>query len=179
MKTLLLSVLCFGLTLAAFAQEFDSRAYDDLLKTFVEDGRVDYQGLKADPAPLMTHLILAGRVPVAEFNSWAEPQRLAFLINLYNASTLQLILDHYPLKSIKEIGNVFKGPWDQPIVPMFGKTITLNELEHGIIRKQYNEPRVHLALVCAARGCPVLRSEIYTAEKLEAHQKQIDEIKIK
>jgi len=168
MKNLLLSVLCFGLTLTVLAQEFDSRAYDDLLKTFVENGRVNYQGLKADPAPLIKHLILVGQVPEAEFNSWAEPQQLAFLINLYNASTLQLILDYYPVSSIKKIRKGFKGPWDQPVVPMFGKTITLNELEHGIIRPQYHDPRVHMALVCAAKGCPILRSEVYTAEKLDA-----------
>ena len=167
MKTLLLSIVCLGLTLAAFAQEFDSRAYDDLLKTFVENGRVDYQGLKADPAPLIKHLIWVGQITEAEFNSWADPQQLAFLINLYNASTLQLILDHYPVASIKKIGTLFKGPWDQPAVTLFGKTITLNELEHGVIRKQHNEPRVHMALVCAAKGCPILRNEVYTAEKLD------------
>jgi hypothetical protein len=61
----------------------------------------------------------------------------------------------------------FKGPWDQPVVPLFGKTITLNTLEHKIIRPQYHEPRAHMALVCAAKGCPILRSEAYTADKLD------------
>jgi len=167
MKKLILTVLLVGLTLAAFAQEFDWQTYDKLLKTFVENGRVDYQGLKADPVPLMKHLILAGRVPEKAFKSWSEKQQLAFLINLYNASTLQLIVDHYPVKSIKKIKHRFKGPWDQPVVPLFGKKITLNELEHENIRPKYNDPRVHIALVCAAKGCPILRSEAYIAEKLD------------
>jgi hypothetical protein len=124
------------------------RIYGSVLKKFVQDGRVDYRGLKADPFSLTQYLLLSGQVSESEFKSWNEKRQLAFLINLYNASTL-------------------KGPWDQPIVPLFGKTITLNELEHGIIRKQYREPRVHMALVCAAKGCPPLRGEAYTAEKLD------------
>jgi len=160
--------------IAIFTQPVDQpqALLNEMLQKFVADGLVDYQGLRANSLPLTHYFLLAGRVPEAKFNSWTEPQQLAFLINLYNASTIQLILDHYPVSSIKEIGNVFKGPWDQPIVPLFGKTITLNELEHGIIRKQYNDPRVHMALVCAAKGCPILRSKVYTAEKLDA---QLDE----
>jgi len=128
---------------------------------------VDYQGLKADPKPLTQYLVSAGEVSEAEFNAWTEPKQMAFFINLYNAATLQLILEHYPVESIKDIGTMFKGPWDQPVVTLFGKRITLNKLEHGIIRKQYDDPRVHMALVCAAKGCPILRSEVYTAEKLD------------
>jgi hypothetical protein len=93
------------------------------------------------------------------------------LINLYNAATLKLIIDHYPVKSIKDIGSFFKGPWDQPVVRLFGNTITLNHLEHDILRKQYSEPRIHMALVCAAKSCPRLRSEAYLAEKLDEQLK--------
>jgi hypothetical protein len=109
----------------------------------------------------------AGEVEESEFKSWSKDRQLAFLINLYNASTLQLIIDHYPVSSIKKIGNLFRGPWDQPVVIFQRKKITLNELEHGIIRKQYNEPRIHMALVCAAKGCPILRSEAFTADRLD------------
>jgi hypothetical protein len=124
--------------------------------------------LKAAPVPLKTYLAEAGAVPETEFNSWDKTKQLAFLINLYNAATLQLIVDHYPVESIKDIGGFFKGPWDQPAVPMFGKTITLNTLEHKIIRPNYHDPRVHMALVCAAKGCPILRNEAYTADQLDA-----------
>ncbi len=166
--------ICLWLFLAtaavASARTFD-QTYSELnqvLEPRVMDGRVDYQGLKADPLPLKEFLSEAGALKESEFNAWNKNEQLAFLINLYNAATLQLIVDHYPVKSIKKAGSIFKGPWDQPVVPLFGKMITLNELEHGIIRKQYHEPRVHMALVCAAKGCPPLRSEAYTAEKLDA-----------
>ncbi len=116
----MITILLAGLTHAAIAQQFEpGHEYDRVLKIFVENGRVDYQGLKDAPIPLMNYLILEGRVPETEFKSWSEKQQLAFLINLYNASTLQLIVDHYPVKSIKEIGSFFKEPWDQPVVPLF------------------------------------------------------------
>lgn len=165
--------ICLWLFIATAAvvsgQTFDQTypGFNQVLKSKVLDGRVDYQGLKADPQPLKQFLSEAGALKEVEFNNWSRDEQLAFLINLYNAATLQLIVDHYPVKSIKKIGSIFKGPWDQPAVVWFGKTITLNELEHGIIRKQYHEPRVHMALVCAAQGCPPLRSEAYTAEKLD------------
>lgn len=142
--------------------------YDALLKRFVADGRVDYQGLKSDPSALDHYLDSLAGISEAAFNAWAESERLAFLINLYNAATLKLIIDHYPVDSIKDIGSFFKGPWDQEVVRLFDKTITLDNLEHDIIRKDYSEPRIHMALVCAAKGCPTLRSEAYVAEKLDA-----------
>lgn len=142
--------------------------FDLLFQSYIQNGQVDYRALRENPRLLNKALAKADAVTEAQFKSWTEKQQLAFLINLYNAATLQLIADHYPVKSIKDIGNLFKGPWDQPMVPMFGTKITLNALEHEIIRKQYNEPRIHMALVCAAKGCPPLRSEAYAAEKLDA-----------
>lgn len=151
------------------AQEFDHthRLYDSVVKGLVENGLVDYAGLKANPKPLNEYLSNLARITEKQFNAWTEAQRLAFLCNLYNAATLQLIRDHYPVKSIKDIGSLLKGPWDQPVVRLFGDTITLNTLEHKILRKRYTEPRIHMALVCAAKGCPPLRSEAFVAEKLD------------
>ena len=142
-------------------------AYDALLKQFVADGRVDYQGLESDSSALDHYLDSIAAISEATFNAWTKPAQLAFLINLYNAATLKLIVDHYPIKSIKNIGSFFKGPWDQPVVRLFGQTITLDNLEHDIIRKDYSEPRIHLALVCAAKGCPPLISEAYVAGRLD------------
>lgn len=166
--------IMIGFALTASAQVFDQTysAFNRVLKIHVADGRVDYRGLKSDPQPLATYLKKAGAVKEPEFNTWTRNEQLVFLINLYNAATLQLILDHYPIESIRKIGTLFKGPWDQPAVSLFGETITLNELEHGIIRKRYQEPRVHMALVCAAKGCPPLRNDVYTADQLDA---QLDE----
>jgi hypothetical protein len=129
---------------------------------------VDYRGLKADRKPLDHYLDTLAGVSQSTFAGWTQSEQLAFLINLYNATTLKLIIDHYPVKSIKDIGSFFRGPWSQPVVRLFGRTRTLNYLEHGFLRKRYSEPRIHMALVCAAKGCPPLRSEAYVASKLNA-----------
>ncbi|MBR9986934.1 MAG: DUF547 domain-containing protein [Desulfosarcina sp.] len=121
----------------------------------------------SDTKGLERYLDATADVGKTQFNDWNESERLSFLINLYNAATLKLIVDHYPVKSIKKIGSIFRGPWDQPVVRLFGEDITLDNLEHDIIRKKYSEPRIHLALVCAAKGCPRLRSEAYAAERLD------------
>jgi peroxiredoxin len=141
--------------------------YDRVLTKFVKDGLVNYAALKKKSETLHPYLKQLSLVTKEEFESWDENRQLAYLINLYNATTLELIIDNYPVKSIKHIGGLFKGPWGQPVVRLFGDTITLNTLEHQIIRKDYDEPRIHIALVCAAMGCPPLRSEAYTGEKLD------------
>lgn len=164
-----LSFFFTGLACAVNATEFDHThaRYGDVLKKFVSAGRVNYSALKADRQTLDLYLNELSAVSEAEFNVWPQAQRLSFLINLYNAQTLALIIDHYSVKSIKDIGSIFKGPWDQPVVHLWGKTMTLNTLEHEILRKQYQEPRIHFALVCAALGCPSLREEPYQALQLE------------
>jgi hypothetical protein len=139
-----------------------------VLKQFVKDGLVNYSALQKDPKALRDYLGQIAAVGESQFNHWTQSQQLALLINLYNAATLDLIVRHYPIASIKKIGSLLKGPWDQPVVNLFGKTITLNHLEHQILRKKYNEPRIHFAIVCAALGCPPLRAEAYTADVLEA-----------
>ena len=141
------------------AQEIDAEhsMLNRLLNTYVQKGRVDYAGLKNNRQDLDRYLAELSRVKETAFKRWTKNERLAFLINLYNADTLQLIIDHYPVKRIKDIGGFIKGPWKQPVVKLFGKTITLNTLEHDIIRKRFNEPRVHAALVCAAALVVVTR----------------------
>jgi hypothetical protein len=141
--------------------------YDKLLHHYVVAGAVDYAALKPQRSGLDQYLADLARITQEQFNSWPSNAKLAYLINLYNATTLELILDHYPVSSIKDIGSFFSGPWDQPVVNLFGQRITLNKLEHGIIRPQFNEPLVHLALVCAAKGCPPLRSEVYYGATLD------------
>lgn len=154
----------------AAADSFDHthNHWTDALRRFVVDGRVDYARLKTNRADLDKYLGELASVPLREFQSWNTNQQLAFLINLYNAETVQLIIDHYPVDSIKDIGGWMTKPWDLKCVNLFGKTVTLDTIEHGMIRKNYKEPRIHFALVCAARGCPPLRSEAYVAEQLDA-----------
>ena len=167
-------VLFFAAVLFAHGAGFDHshRALDTILKQQVEDGRVDYRALKENRQPLDDCLRQLGAVTETGFKQWTEPQQLAFLINLYNAATLQLIIDHYPVKSIKDIGGLLKGPWKQEFVPLFGRKVTLDHLEHEVLRAKYDEPRIHFGLVCAAKGCPPLRPEAFTAEQLET---QLDE----
>lgn len=152
-----------------YAFDHEHAALSEVLQTHVrENGRVDYAALKQDPQKLLQYLDALAAVDEAAFRTWDEKQQLAYLINLYNAHTLQLILDHYPLDSIRDIGTLFMGPWDQEVVPLFGRHVSLDYVEHGILRKEYQEPRIHFALVCAAKGCPPLRREPYTAGSLEA-----------
>lgn len=153
----------------AAAADFDQShaRFDAVLKQRVKNSRVDYAGLKAHPEDLNRYLGQVAAVSKAEFKKWSEPLQIAFLCNAYNAYTLKLIVDHYPLKSIKDIGNFINGPWDQPVVTLFGETMDLNTVEHKILRVDYAEPRLHFVLVCAAKGCPPLRSEAYVGARLE------------
>lgn len=169
-RTLCAFALGFALLASrASAAEFDQphALFDVVLKQYVKNARVDYEGLKAHPQDLNRYLDQVAGVSKTDFKKWSEPQQIAFLSNAYNAYTLRLIIDHYPLKSIKDIGSIFNGPWDQPVVKLFGETITLNTLEHKILRIDYSEPRIHFALVCAAKGCPPLRNEAYVGARLE------------
>ncbi len=172
MKTRLLtiihSLILLGLT-GAFGAEFDSAhlAWNRLVATGVHEGMVDYATIQGKPAELNTYLNGLAAVTEVEFKSWKQPEQLAFLINLYNASTVKMMVDHYPVTSIKKIGSVWKGPWKQEVVHLWGKTVTLDHLEHEVIRPGYPDPRVHFALVCAAKGCPSLRSEAYIGSRLD------------
>ncbi len=157
------------ITATALADEFDQShaLFSHALSQYVRDARVDYAALKAHPQELNRYLDQVAAVTKSEFTKWTEKQQIAFLLNAYNADTLRLILDHYPIKSIKDIGSLLSGPWDQPVVKLFGGTATLNALEHKTLQRDYSEPRIHFALVCAAKGCPPLRPEAYVAERLD------------
>ena len=142
------------------------------LKKHVKNGKVDYAALKKNQTSLNTYLDSLATVSKKEFWSWKKNQEIAYLINLYNAATLKLIIDHYPVDSIKDIGGFINGPWEQNVVRLFGNKVTLDFVEHEMLRKYYNEPRIHFAVNCASIGCPVLRAEAYQATKLD---NQLDE----
>jgi hypothetical protein len=147
-----------------------SAGLDAVLSARVREGRVDYAGLKRNSSGLDAWLAAAAAIDENEFKDLPREQRLAFLINLYNAATLRLILDHYPIASIRDIGPAWNPnkAWKLPVVKVFGRTVTLDQLEQEMIRPVFNEPRAHFALVCAAKGCPPLRSEAYDGERLDA-----------
>lgn len=168
---------------AAQAQSFDHghAAWTSLLKKHVvllgggKASQVRYAGFAADRAALKAYLGVLAAVPKASFDGFSKPQQMAFLINAYNAHTVELILTKYPdLKSIKDLGSLLSNPWKQKVAPLLGTTMTLDNIEHDTLRKRgvYDDPRIHFAVNCASVGCPMLREEAFVADRLEA---QLDE----
>jgi hypothetical protein len=165
----ILAQLGTGSPLASIAavHPFSHATFGRVLQAHVRNARVDYAGLQARPAQLDAYLAEVAALEPKHFARWPRPDRLALLINLYNAQTLRLILDHYPIASIQKIGWLPGAAWRMKCVRWGGTTISLDELEHGILRKEYQEPRIHFALVCAAKGCPPLRDEPFVADRLD------------
>lgn len=151
----------------ASAAVFDHAAFDALLRKHVAPGGwVDYAGLERDQAQLDAYVAALANAPLDHLK---RDERLALLINAYNAFTLKLILEHWSggkLKSIMDIPEAKR--WDAARWKLAGQTVSLNQIEHKLIRPVFQEPRIHFALVCAAVGCPPLRSEAYAAARLEA-----------
>ncbi|MEM7757415.1 MAG: DUF547 domain-containing protein [Cyanobacteria bacterium P01_A01_bin.40] len=153
-------------TKVAANQAFDYQDFGDVLQTYVNDqGLVDYAGLQANREQLDRFNQSLGDVTAETYASWSEAEQIAFLTNAYNAFTLQSIIDQNPLKdSIRDIS----GVWNRRKFTLAGEQRTLNNIEHDILRKEFNEPRIHVALVCAAMSCPPLRNEPYFPETLDA-----------
>ena len=142
---------------------FNYQDYAAVLEQYVNQG-VNYQELQANREQLDTFNAALATVDRSNYESWSEAEQIAFWINAYNAFTLQSIIDQEPLpNSIKEI----PGVWRQRF-KIAGELKTLDDIEHDTLRKHFNEPRIHVALVCAARSCPTLRNEPYRGDKLDA-----------
>ncbi|MGP4848527.1 DUF547 domain-containing protein, partial [Marinobacter sp. 1Y8] len=131
--------------------DFNHQSWDGLLNkhvTMTNGGKasvVNYAGMKADQSKLTSYLEATSKVSQSEFNRWSKNEQLAFLINVYNAGTVDLVLTKYPnVKSIKDIGGLFGSPWKQEFVSLLGKTRSLDDIEHNLIRgsKRYNDPRI-------------------------------------
>ncbi len=136
------------------------KRWNEILNANVSDlGKVDYLGIKSSTEFDVYIDILLHNSPE---DSWTKERKLAFWINAYNALTIDLILKHYPLESIKDI----KNPWDQKLWEFDDKYLSLNDIEHEILRKM-NEPRIHFAIVCASKSCPKLQNTAFTAQNLE------------
>lgn len=136
--------------------------WDKLLKEHVSNsGHVDYKGFLSNKKALKDYInYLSDNLPQT---SWTKQEKLAFWINAYNAMTIDLILQHYPVKSIKDI----KDPWKQKLWKLGDKRYNLDEIEHQILRKM-EEPRIHFAIVCASYSCPKLQNEAFTDSTLDA-----------
>ena len=161
----------------AFAAGFSYDGYAKTLSAHVDgQGIVNYTGLKADRKGLDAFVSSLAALDPELFGKWSDKEKIAFWINAYNALTLRVIIDNYPIKasffsalrfpqnSIRQI----KGVWDEIQFPVMGRKMTLDNIEHDTLRSQFDEPRIHVALVCAALGCPPLRNEPYISAKLES-----------
>lgn len=172
---LLFALLIMGTNLHAAG--FDHSPWNQLLKSNVvvlpggHATQVNYQGMLRDRAALKAYLDTLSSVTMETFAAWSKQDQLAFLINTYNAWTVELILTGYPdIASIKELGSFLQSPWSKSFIPLLGKTRSLDEVEHGMIRAPgvYMEPRVHFAVNCASIGCPALQPEAFTGDNLAA-----------
>lgn len=131
-------------------------------------GKVDYKGFIKDKIKLENYLDTLSNHPPGK--NWSEAERMSYWINAYNAFTVKLIIDHYPLKSIKDIGGnlpMINSAWDIKFFKIGGIDFDLNTIEHEILRKQFDEPRIHFAINCASFSCPKLRQGAFEADKLE------------
>lgn len=174
-----LALLWHGTAVAAFDHEH--KAWTTLLQKHVvlRDGAkssaVSYAGLARDRATLKAYLDALSAVTEAEFKGWSKAQQLAFLINAYNAYTIEKILTRYPdLKSIRDFGRLIGNPWKDKFFSLLGREASLDGIEHDMIRApgRFEDPRIHFAVNCASIGCPMLREEAFVATRLDA---QLDE----
>jgi hypothetical protein len=158
------------LPVAAQAAAFDHAAFDALLRAHVRDGLVDYDAF-ARSAEFKAYL---DRLAAADPAALGRADQVAFWINAYNAYTIQLVNKHGERRSIRNINKSFGGlvkaygPWREKLATVGGRAYGLDEIEQDILRKRFQEPRIHFALVCAAMGCPPLRSEAFTGARLDA-----------
>jgi hypothetical protein len=162
---------------AASKRAFDYGSFSATLGVYVDDnGMVDYEALEADHEKLDAFAAALAELSPEVYAEWIDAEKIAFWINAYNGLTLKAILDHYPIKpsfvaslrfpknSIRQI----PGVWDKLKFRVMDREMTLDEIEHSMLRRDFDEPRIHVALVCAAMGCPPLRNEPFEAEKLGA-----------
>lgn len=176
----MMSILVMLLTAQVAAQEtfdLDHAQWNSLLAAHVswtDNGSasvVDYAGFVTDRDALNAYLASASKVTSSAYEGWKKVDREAFLINVYNAATVQLILTRYPgLKSIKDLGSLFSSPWKKEVINLLGKPRSLDDIEHTMLRgaPDYSEPRIHFAVNCASIGCPALRPEAFVGSRLAA-----------
>ncbi len=153
-------------------ERVDHDAWDRFLETYVSTdaagiNRVAYGGVTpADRVALGAYLERLAAIPVERL---ARPEQLALWVNLYDARTVALVLEHYPVTSIRDIrfGLFDIGPWSEPLLEVRGRKLSLNDIEHGILRPIWQDPRIHYLLNCAALGCPNLGARAYRGATIE------------
>lgn len=181
MKTLSILITLFLFNFSCGAYEISDAAekapsheiFDELLNKYVsKDGKVDYKGFIKEEKKLQEYLdLLSNNAP--DRKKWSKDEQLAYWINAYNAFTIKLIADNYPVESIKDLNPTLNVPmvntvWTKKFFKIGGEDTSLDDIEHKIIRKEFDEPRIHFAVNCASKSCPPLLNEAFKAEKLES-----------
>lgn len=169
---LTLICLLYSISQPAISKIPDHTEWTRLLKDYtrIEGSRtiVLYtQWKKAGQQSLDQYLKKLSALSKKEFDELDKKDQLAFLINAYNAFTVKLMLNHFPLKSIKDIGTSLDSPWRKKFFSLLGEKTYLDHIEHDLIRKKFKEPRIHFAVNCASYSCPELKPEAYLGSKLE------------
>jgi hypothetical protein len=168
-RLFLCGLILFTSSVSAFDHKYQD--YAKILKNYVvfkdSQSLVNYSAIKKNKSELEGVLKNWEKVSHKEYLSWNNNEKLAFLINAYNGFTLKLIVDNYPVKSIKDLGSFFASPWKKEFFSLFGKKSHLDHIEHDLIRKQFKEPRIHFAVNCASLGCPSLADSPYRANDLD------------
>jgi hypothetical protein len=164
-----MSLLCsfalvFVVSPAWSEQTVDHSLYGDLLNRYMQNALVDYEGLNQEEGKLDQYLQMLSKLQPAEL---PRNEQFALYINAYNAYTIKLILENHPVDSIKDIGGLLKSPWKMRFCNIGGEILTLDEIEHDILRPRFKDPRVHFAINCASRSCPPLLSEPYQGRLLD------------
>ena len=164
MKKILLLVVA----ILTFSQATSQTSiFNDLLQKHVtKKGIVDYKAFKKDEGKLDSYISYLEKT--APDNSWSVNKQKAFWINAYNAYTIKLILENYPLKSIMDVKKKGKSAWKIPFAKVGGKTYTLDYIEHEILRKKLFDPKIHVGVNCASGSCPKLGNIAFTEENIEA-----------
>lgn len=171
---LLSMFLLFTFSTAGLAIDHEHKAWNEIVSKYVteKDGQTyfEYKKLKNDRLQnkvFEKYLQELSSVSEKDYMKLKRDQKFAFLVNAYNAFTVKLILDNYPLDSIKDIGGLFSSPWKIEFFTLLGEKRNLDYIEHTILRKKFEEPRVHFAVNCASMGCPNIQKIAFTAKNLE------------
>jgi hypothetical protein len=171
MRIFLLVLCTFALSAKASAFDHSHQLLKQLLGEVVTvnnfQSRVDYGEVESRRNELESYLSQLAGVTQTEFDEFTGDQQLAYLINTYNAYQLKQVIDHYPIKSIKDVGSFFSSPWSKEFFTLFGKPASLDHVEHGLIRTIFDEPRIHFAVNCASISCPPLMPEAFVADRLD------------
>ncbi|MHC4215019.1 MAG: DUF547 domain-containing protein, partial [Planctomycetota bacterium] len=183
-RILLISAVVLAITATVYPEQtkqpdesgFKYVDYARVLKKYVDaNGMVNYKGLKKDRGRLDAYVGSIASLKRKSYDKWNDKDKIAFWLNAYNGFTLKSIIDNYPIKSSFWRSRVYpknsirqiKGVWTSLKFDVMGSKLSLKHIEHEILRKKFNEPRIHVAMVCAAMGCPPLRNEPYEGKKLD------------